>query len=279
MKCRHNVPRFARDEPPKKASRKLLVLGKAHAANIIVEDNRSNFKKGRAKDPILHAGCAMNRQEALVIIVTEIHGCFREFEGLSCHLEAQLRRVLATVVTLIRSIIRLLNRNAIELLQQRLHFFVRAGNYIRTSVGNSILNLVSIEFDANPPERIIGVLVRPSNETTQLKEVNLANVETGPTIGAESKLIRAGLDKVLLLGGPHKRLLVHAKATVFRMREGETKGTASAIAIKVLFAVTNGNISGLDAANGDLVRIKITIDMETSVRKVKSFVQILGCER
>ena len=190
-----------------------------------------------------------------------------------------MRRVLATVVALIRSIIGLLDRNTIELVQQLLDFFVRAGNHIGTRVSNSIVNLVPIKFHTDPPKRLISIFVRPSNETAQLKEIDLANVETGSTVGTESELIRAGLNEVLLLGSPYKRLLVHFKAAVLRMGEGEAKGPASAITIKVFFTVTDGNIPGLDAANGDLVRVKIAIDMETCVRKIKFLVQLLGCER
>lgn len=38
--------KFARRTTGRDASKKLLVLGKAHTANVIVENNRSNFKKG-----------------------------------------------------------------------------------------------------------------------------------------------------------------------------------------------------------------------------------------
>ena len=56
-----------RNTTEREGRRRLAGLGKAHAANIIVEDDRGCLEEGRAEDPILHAWCTENGQPALVI--------------------------------------------------------------------------------------------------------------------------------------------------------------------------------------------------------------------
>ena len=78
---------------------------------------------------------------------------------------------------------------------------------------------MSIKLDRRPPERLVRVLVRPGDKTAQLKGVDLADVERGFAVRTESKLVRARLNEVLLLGGPHKRILLETIHPVFSRGE------------------------------------------------------------
>ena len=52
----------------------------------------------------------------------------------------------------------------------------RSANEVGTGIGNSVFDLVAIEFGRDPPEGMIRVLVRPSDGTGELEKVDPANV-------------------------------------------------------------------------------------------------------
>ena len=198
----------------------LPVLGEAHAANIIVEDDRGRLKKGRAEDPFLHPWCTENGQPTLVTSKAKIHSRLREVERLTEDLEAQMGRVLAAVEAPVRAIFGLFDRNAIKVIEQSLDLVRRSANEVGTGIGNSVFDLVAIEFGRDPPEGMIRVLVRPSDGTGELEKVDPANVQRSFASRTKGELIGARLDEVLLFGGPSKRKLLDVKGAVFGIGEG-----------------------------------------------------------
>ena len=129
--------------------------------------------------------------------------------------------------------------------------------------------LVFIELDGGSPEGLVRVLVDPGDEAGVFDGVEQADVERGLAAVTEGELERAGLDEVLFFGGPDEGVLLDVEATVLDSGEGEAKLTASQITVKVLSAIADGNVVGVD----------IAIDMEIDVGEIKGSVEVVGGER
>ena len=131
------------------------------------------------------------------------------------------------------------------------------------------MNVVFIELDGGSPEGLVRVLVDPGDEAGVFDGVEQADVERGLAAVTEGELERAGLDEVLFFGGPDEGVLLDVEATVLDSGEGEAKLTASQITVKVLSAIADGNVVGVD----------IAIDMEIDVGEIKGSVEVVGGER
>jgi len=131
------------------------------------------------------------------------------------------------------------------------------------------LILVFIELDGGSPEGLVRVLVDPGDEAGVFDGVEQADVERGLAAVTEGELERAGLDEVLFFGGPDEGVLLDVEATVLDSGEGEAKLTASQITVKVLSAIADGNVVGVD----------IAIDMEIDVGEVEGLVEVIDGER
>ena len=181
----------------------------------------------------------------------------------------QVGRVLAAVAALVGAVGRLLDPDAIELVEDSLDLVVGAGDDIGAGVDDGVFDLVSVELDRGSPEGLVGVLVSPGDGTSELGVVHVADIEGGLATAAKSELERAGLDGVLFLGGPDEGVLLDVEATVLDSGEGEAKLTASQITVKVLSAIADGNVVGVD----------IAIDMEIDVGEVEGLVEVIDGER
>ena len=177
---------------------------------------------------------------------------------------------------MVKTIITLLNLDTIQLFQEFADFFVGTHDNTRAGVENSVLDRVTIEFDVSPPERLVRILVRPVNETVQLGKVDIADVETGLAVGTKRKLIRAGLNEVLLLCGPNERILLHVKEAPRGSAERQAKGSTAYVLIIVILTMSHSDIPSFDTTNSDPVRVEIAFDMAVVVVKVKGLMQILG---
>ena len=129
--------------------------------------------------------------------------------------------------------------------------------------------LVFIELDGGSPEGLVRVLVDPGDEAGVFDGVEQADVERGLAAVTEGELERAGLDEVLFFGGPDEGVLLDVEATVLDSGEGEAKLTASQITVKVLSAIADGNVVGVD----------IAIDTEIEVGEVEWLVEVIAGER
>lgn len=278
--CERRKKESLEKRQPKK--KELTVFGKAHATNVKVEDHRCNLEEGSAKEPVFHTWRSLNCKNTRVTDEAILHGLFMELERLTKHFKVQTRWLLAVVGSSVRAIVVLLDVDAIDFVQEFLDFVVRACDQVGAGVENGVFNLVSIKLDCGPPVCLVCVLVRPSDEAAQLKEVDLADIERGFLARAHGELIGAGLDQVLLLGSPHERFLFDIEAPGLSSGEGEAKGATGFVTIKVLFTVTDGNVpcfDASDATNAYFVSVNVTIDMETIIREVEFLVEILGGKR
>ena len=255
---------------------KLSELSDAHTTDIIVQDERANLEEGRAEDPIIDDFRANNGECALVTVICLLHGRRREDQLLSKDFEFHSRRVLAVVDAVVGTIIMLLNFNTVQLLQKFPDFLVRTRDNGRAGVENSVLNGVPIEFDVGPPEGAVRIFVRPVNKTVQLRKVDIADVETGLAVGTKRKLIRAGLNEVLLLCGPNERVLFHVKEASVGSTKGQAKDSTGYVLSVVLFTTSNSHIPSFDTTDGDPVRVEVAFDMMVVIVKVKGLMQILG---
>ena len=181
----------------------------------------------------------------------------------------QVGRVLAAVAALVGAVGGLLDPDAIELVEDSLDLVVGAGDDIGAGVDDGVFDLVSVELDRGSPEGLVRVLVGPGDEAGVFEGVEQADVEGGLATVTEGELERAGLDEVLFFGSPNEGVLLDVEATVLDSGEGEAKLTASQITVKVLSAIADGNVVGVD----------IAIDMEIDVGEVEGLVEVIDGER
>jgi len=182
--------------------------------------------------------------------------------------------VVAAVAALIGAARGLLDGDTLELAHESLDLVVGAGDDIGAGVDDGVFDLVSVELDRGSPEGLVGVLVSPGDGTSELGVVNVADIEGGLATAAKGELEGAGLDGVLLLGGPDEGVLLDVEATVFGSGEGEAKSAAIAT-VKVAIAMTDGDIGSLDTTDGDLVGIQITSHMLRAIGEIELLVEIL----
>lgn len=79
-------------------------------------------------------------------------------------------------------------------------------------------------------------------------------------------------------GSPNEGDLLDVKGTVFGRGEGEVELATGDVTVKVLSAMADGDVSGVDGADGDMVGVDVAIDMEVDVGEMEGHVEDLGGE-